>query len=290
MRRLAIALVLSSLSFAAAANAAPGGDQCARAAEEGQRLRDDAKLRAARPQFLECSRESCPAFIRNDCIKWLAEADAALPTVSVRARDSRGMDITGAKLDIDGVVVAESLKGQSIQLDPGEHMITVTARAGDKLGQKVVVVRGERDRILTFSFDRALEPDGRAVDGTGPRVVQLPSGARDTPPSDGASYALPITFTTIAVVGLATFTALDIHAYGRYSDLKDGCGATKSCTREDVSGLSGEFVGAAIALGVGLASAGLATYFFLTMPKKDGVRASIAPTPTGAAASLGGTF
>jgi hypothetical protein len=260
---------------------ATGGDACARAAEEGQRMRDESKLRAARAKFLECGADSCPDIIRSDCARWLAELDAALPTLSIRARDSRGQDVSGARLDIDGAVALDAVRGQSVQLDPGEHTLVLTARAGDRLEQHVVVVRGERDRIVTFAFARPLATDGTA-----------PGDAIGPPTNDAGSpsYTAPIVVGAVAVVALATFGILDLHANGRYRDLRDGCGTTRSCASDDVSSVHGELVGAAVALGVGVVATGIATYLFLSAPRPGAPRAAIVPLPGGGAASLQGTF
>jgi hypothetical protein len=80
---LALSLAVS-IARAAAADPPPKA-ACAHAAEDGQRLRTEGKLREARESFTACAAERCPALVRSDCSGWLAEVEAAVPTVVIRA-------------------------------------------------------------------------------------------------------------------------------------------------------------------------------------------------------------
>src|SRR5271156_3625369 len=59
---------------------------CIAASEDAQQLKLDGKLTLARARLLGCARAECPAIVRQDCAQWIAEVDAALPTVVLGAR------------------------------------------------------------------------------------------------------------------------------------------------------------------------------------------------------------
>lgn len=254
MKRIAIAAIF----WTSAVSAAPANvDRCAQAAEDGQRLRDDNKLRGARDKFLECGSESCPLVIRKDCIRWKTELDAAIPNVVVRAVDKRGRDVSGAKIVVDGVSVRDRIDGTGVALDPGEHVIGVVATSGAKVDQKVVLVRSEHDRVITLSFDVSLETNGNAV-------VDAPLPPAPPPPEK--NYAPAIMLGSAAVISLGVFTALDITAWGKYKDLENGCGQTKSCTDDEVSTNRTQFRIAGVALAAGVVLGVAAAYFFVRPP------------------------
>src|SRR5262245_12836867 len=86
-RVLTVALALGLGGFCGEALAAPTDIRaCASAYEQGQRLRKQGALRAAREEVVLCASDSCPAALRDDCMQWLREIERALPTVVLVAR------------------------------------------------------------------------------------------------------------------------------------------------------------------------------------------------------------
>src|SRR5687767_3176668 len=89
-RGLAMALALAPLQ-PARADVAPSDKtkvRCARAAEQAQQLRLDAKLLEARDQLRMCVRPACPDIVRSYCTRWFEEVEADLPSVVVRVQDA----------------------------------------------------------------------------------------------------------------------------------------------------------------------------------------------------------
>src|SRR5207248_403412 len=83
-RRLALVAV-SFVALAGAASPARAESknrQCIAASENGQRLRKEGKLRAAREQLLICGQRDCPTVIRQDCGNWMSEVTASTPPVA----------------------------------------------------------------------------------------------------------------------------------------------------------------------------------------------------------------
>jgi hypothetical protein len=114
-----------------------------------QSLRKDAKLTAARAALATCVDRSCPAVIRDDCAQRMEELERATPTVVVVATDDTGNDFTAVTVDVDGTVVATSLAGSAIPLDPGSHTFTFTAEGRPKVTRSVLLVEGDKSRRLS---------------------------------------------------------------------------------------------------------------------------------------------
>src|SRR3954453_19637075 len=90
--RFAVVVVAAAATVPATLHAQSVKQECARAAESGQRLLKAGKLTAGRAEFLTCARDVCPGAVRPYCLRWLEEVDAALPSFVVRARDAEGND------------------------------------------------------------------------------------------------------------------------------------------------------------------------------------------------------
>lgn len=53
----------------------------------------ETKLLEAQTQLVACASVDCPKFVRADCLRWLDEVQATLPTIVVRANDPSGNDV-----------------------------------------------------------------------------------------------------------------------------------------------------------------------------------------------------
>ena len=77
--------------------------ECAESAVAGQKLRDEGKPLAARAEILLCLRYVCPAVVRDHCARWLAQTEASIPSVVIKARESsagRTVDVTDVTVTI----------------------------------------------------------------------------------------------------------------------------------------------------------------------------------------------
>src|SRR5688572_23828999 len=87
---------LGTATLPAPAAAASGPDDVletgASAAERGQQAHVAGKLLQAREEFRTCSAAVCPGIVLEDCRRWLAEPEAQLPRLTLRARDARDRD------------------------------------------------------------------------------------------------------------------------------------------------------------------------------------------------------
>src|SRR5215471_13311683 len=76
--------------------------RCIKAAEDAQVQRDAGHLMSALDDLVICARDVCPIVVRQDCVSWLPQVEATLPSVLVHAVDARGADVVGVRVLIDG--------------------------------------------------------------------------------------------------------------------------------------------------------------------------------------------
>lgn len=253
-----LALVGASLSAATPAHAGPK-TACADAAERGQALRNEAKLRKALEELLVCARPTCPPIVSNDCTKWLADVQERLPTIVVHARDSRGRDVVGVRVLVDGAPLLERLDGVAVPVDPGTHVFRFEARSGAAVEVKLAIVEGEKRRLVPVTFDAALEVDGApAAPSARTQSVSPQPVAHDAP--DRAPVYIA---GAIGLAALASFTYFELRGQSDYREMRDGCRLTRSCAQADVDAARRELIVALVSLGVAAASAGVVTWLLL---------------------------
>jgi hypothetical protein len=160
---------------------ATGGDlvrACIASSTDGQTLRKQGKLLAAREEMITCARDACPSIVRSHCARWLAEVDAAIPSVVVRAEDATGADMIGAKLAIDGRAV--KLDGQAVRLDPGPHTVAIESDRGAHKEERVLLAEGEASRVVTIRFaapGSVLRGPAASPESAARRGRHVPTGA-----------------------------------------------------------------------------------------------------------------
>lgn len=255
---LSAALVVS-LTASARADEPITIDTCANAAEESQALRRDGKLTQARRALMTCSRAECPTFVRKDCTGWLADVERILPSVVVRAVDAKGKDLTKVRVLVDGVVIAESLDGRAINVDPGAHEITYETEGSTPVTDKVLIRQGETNRLLTATFAVAAPAT--------PAAIAPPPKERDTPEKKSSvpltSWILGGTGLVLGGVGIAMWAS----GKSDHSSLESGCAVTRSCAQSDVDSAQTKLLVGDIAIGAGLVAIGAAVV--LALVSKD---------------------
>ncbi len=279
--------------------------QCLDAHEQSQVARSDGRLMDARKQLLLCSRSSCPTLIQSDCARWFDEVEEMVPTLVVAVRRG-GEDVPKAELQIDGKVVANTLNGQELPVDPGPHEVIVTVPGEAKpLSRQIMVARGEKHRLVNFALE---VPES-----------ERPASAATSAPAPEVPMHRPIPTLTYVLGGAAIGLAAGGGFFGmRALSEKDALaaapadgGCKPNCTDQDMSAMrtnawisNGLFVGsAATAIGA------LITYVWRPAVPVEGDEAAdkaeksdkpasarlrgqvqFAATPTGGFIGYGGQF
>jgi hypothetical protein len=261
-------------------------DACIATAEEAQRLRLDGKLTHSRENLLSCAQSTCPAVVRSDCARWLAEVDALTPSLVLRAVDSAGADRIHVRVAIDEQLVTERLDGSEIHVDPGQHVFRLTCAGAPAVEQTVLVRAGEQHRTLSLVCPEPVSatPPQRATDG-----AELSRADAGVQPVQGTSSGsrVPLVWPIAAMgaggIALAAASSFWISGLNEHAMLVSGCGTTHSCSPSEVDSAHQKLVVgdvtavggvALIALGVGI----------LILGRTPAVRvaAAVHPVPGGA--------
>jgi hypothetical protein len=286
----AVLLWLSVLSVPAHAD--DSKQACAKAYEQTQSLRKASKLREAKEQVKLCAVESCPAFVKKDCVVWLDEIENSIPTVTFQVKRD-GEELVNLQVWMGKIQLKEKLDGKSVGVDPGEQTFRFTNSKGESTSKTVVVRQGEKNRIILINWPSS-KP---AASGTGtppppdppPKREQLPTETSGGPPL--GTWVLG----GVGLVGLGAFATFGLLGKGQRSDLEKSC--SPNCSASEVDKVKSKYLIADISLGVGVVSLGIAAVLWLTAsPNKGSERPQSAwlvdwvATPQGGMATVGQRF
>jgi hypothetical protein len=263
---------------------APSKAECAGAAEKAQTLREEKKLQASRKELLTCSQDACPKAVRLDCVAWLREVEASLPSVAIRARGPDGTDLADVKVSVDGQPLASRLDGSALAVDPGMHLFRFEFADGEVVESKVLVSEGEKNRTILA------EKKPRPAPSAPPSA---PASAPAAPPGEAlkapAPSVLPWVFLGVGALSAGAFGGLQLWARSQRSDLEDSCGKTRSCTDAQVDPVRTKVLGSGVALGVSVISLGVAGALWIWSPSRN-QSVGAAPLPGGASFAYSGSF
>jgi hypothetical protein len=136
----------SGAAAPAAAQPAGAPDRCIAANEEALSLRKQGKLRASLQPLAACGDPACPAEIKAECERLIAEVKSTMPTLTFVIKDRAGNDVTGVTVTMDGAPLSGALEGRPLPLDPGEHVFRFEAAGLPPLNRRLVLRVGEKDR------------------------------------------------------------------------------------------------------------------------------------------------
>lgn len=225
-------------------------------------------------------------FAQERARKILAEAKPKIAKlkIAVAAPPDAQMSV---KVDGEHVPVANLNTNRPI--DPGEHVVEVSAPGYKTASGKVTLPEGGSDSIaLTLE-----------IDPNAPKVVASPTPATTTEPkgdkattSEGSSRVPAYAALGLGVVGIGVGTVFGILASGKKSDLETACPNSVCPPGEQDTIDSGKTLGTVSTVGFIVGAVGLVagTYLFLTSGPKS--RAA-APKPTWiglGGAGINGTF
>lgn len=236
---------------------------CPTSSEEGQRLRDKNKYVDARAMFRACSQPTCPAIVRRDCAKWLAEVDETQPSVVIAAQDASGADLAAVRVKLDERQVASRIDGSPIAVDPGEHTLRVEADGHAPVSQHLIVRVNEKNRLIRVVFQ----------DGPKPAVVGPPKKPEQgsEAPKAGTPVAA-IVFTGVGVLALGSFAFFGLTSKHDLGSLRTDC--SPYCDQSKLDDVKSKMLVADVSLGVGIVALGIAAVLFLTNgPPKPAVTA-----------------
>jgi hypothetical protein len=251
-------------------------------------------------KYLSQGGNRVPAARRKVVEAEVSKQEGRIATLLVRP------NVTGATIRLDGIEVGTAPMSVDLRINAGAHLIAVVAEGYRPWEQPVDLVGGEQkilDVRLEASAPPAVPPPSAAAasatSSAGAVAAPIPVAAvaQPTPPaSPPMSTERKVAFG-LAGLGVAALTMGGVYGMRALSKRHDSdtfC-PQNQCTQAGVD-LNNQAKTAAriadVAIGVGLASAAVATYLFVRSPKyqtvaesprNDGVRlhADIAPGRTG---------
>jgi hypothetical protein len=300
---------------------------CAEAFDKAKENVRDSHFRAAKEWFTRCARPTCDSGIRQQCAVFHEKVVAVLPTVVPVVSDDTGATNRQIEVKMDGETLTSNLDGTAIVVDPGDHEFTFVNDGEVFATRRLVIERGQRNQIVSASFQsqrhRSVSLSQTMVAGeqagAEPAPVQMTEVAEDNVPVDkpaprvvhgnqprrASVQADERTGTPWSVYALAGVGLLGVGGYGAFTlkgradndALVQGC--KPDCSPTSVHHIRNAYLAADISLGIGVAALLASTYLFLRSDSGEesrGSRASnistlsVAPTSSGALATVGGTF
>lgn len=197
----------------------------------------------------------------------LSQVDAAIPTIVLGVRDSRGRDVRDATVTVDGADQPAALQGRSVPVNPGPHVLRVT-RGATAVEQTVVAHEAERDRFIVVQLEPPVSP------------VEPPVSPAETP------TASPPTPRLVYVLGGLSFAAFGLFAFftadgqSRYNTC-ESAGCSPSTT--DALGRERTIAWSTLAVAVLAGTAAVWTF----VRSRSGVRAGLGLQPSGLTLHVG---
>ena len=242
--------------------------------ESAQLFSQAGRLRDAREALHACARQSCPEFVRVDCMQWLEAINDRIPSVVLVVRSPRGDEID-VRVSVDGEVLTGRLEGKALDLNPGEHQFRFEHPSYASVEQNLLVFEGEKNRRVLVTL-------------------------RD----QGQGHARP--FVPPVVYGLAAITTLALSSsiYFGVSAIRERQSLTRSCapfcSQADVDAVRTKLIVADASLGVALISGGAAVWAVLSRGSNSSeqahpgagepFRVGLVPSPTGGRLVVRGAF
>jgi hypothetical protein len=248
-----IAFLVGGASLGSVATAAES-TTCADSYEKAQEEKAAGHLKAALVQLKSCIDPTCPKFIRDDCVRWMDQTESALPTVVFAARRD-GKDLTDVEVASDGEPLLSSLDGKAVPVDPGSHDFSFSVPGFAPINRQMLIREGERNRIIDVEF--GIPHDSVAS------LTSTTSADASRPGKPGAfTRYLPYGLAGLGALGVAGFALFGIEGNSQKGDLERSC--SPYCQSSQVDSVKTKYLLADTCLAVGLVSAGVATYLFLT--------------------------
>jgi hypothetical protein len=238
---MVVAVVLVS---ARARAADPTTVDCLAANESATALRGKHELRAARAQLLVCAAATCPSDIRSECMRRVADLNAAIPTVVFDVKDAAGSDVSAVQVTMDGKPLVDRLEGTALSLDPGEHIFGFAASGQSVVEKRFIIREGEKDRRERIVLGG---PAGVAPVNGAPPLAAVPGpSTQGIPPSPatpgaetnhglGTQKILGLVAMGVGVVGVGLGTVFGLQSMSKHDDAQKACPNTQCATQDGVA-------------------------------------------------------
>lgn len=271
-----------------AALSEPSRAECLVAHEQAQDARLAGQLLPARSALRTCGAAACPALVSRDCVLWLTEVEQQIPSVIFRASKD-GEDVVRLRIREGDKLLAESLTGSPLELDPGPHHFVAELPGFPAQDATYVLQAGDKGRVVRFDFS---SPPASASAVAPPTSLPNPLPAPEHRPIPTLSYVLAGATFAAALTG----GVLGALALSERHDVQKRCAPL--CQTRELRGVRQLALGADIDFALALLGAGATVYSYATRPGVPLGQTSLGPpaTPrfrvgwTGSGLVAGGSF
>jgi len=249
---------------------AEASEACVSSYENAQVLRLRGRYQEARSALLVCVQSSCPQLLQADCVTWLSEIEASMPSVVIAVVDERGNDIPDARAYANGQLLTGWAHGRALALDPGVYALRFVAPGRAAVEQTLTVREGEKNRMVRARLGAADADDSEA--STADAMTGVTSGE---PPSTetGNGRGIPLATYVLggaSIVGLGTFGYFAIAGKNEYDELANSC--APDCPKSRTEDGRRAYIIADVALGVSVACAAAAVWAYFAAESEDAER------------------
>ena len=249
---------------AAGNSGTPTAAECIAAHRESQELRRQLKLVESRSMLGECGNAACPGPVKRDCLRWVDEIAAQLPSVVFRLEGSGDESARNVRIYVDGELRFQVVPNRSVDFNPGSYRFRFEADGKAPVELDAVLGEAEKFKAITVRFDSEPKP-GAAPPSPTSLANKSPAPLSPTPtvesrPVPLASYI----FAGLGVAATINFAAWGLSSKSLVSELEDKC--APNCEQEYLDRVRLRSTIADISLGVGVASFATATLFYFLRP------------------------
>jgi hypothetical protein len=242
---------------------------CINAHAAGQRELKSGRFKAATELFTSCATSpSCPDAIRVECVEFRQAVEKSIPTVVFSVIDERGNDVPNVRVYAAKELIAARLDGRAVALDPGKYELRFVLADGAVINNEVVVREGEKNRVITVHTgpqDGTLGPLAPPSNTLSTRAAVPVAELTSSP--DASQRRLPIAFWVSAGVGtvaLGSWSTFALLGHHRQTELNECSPHCETSRHSDFNAMRRDYLIADLSLGVAVASAGLAAWFYFS--------------------------
>jgi hypothetical protein len=180
--------------------------------------------------------------------------------------------LPGLRVTRDATPLSEPTWGSAVPVDPGDHVIVVTADHKKPLSRSVHVgSHADHETVTVLALDDDAVPTAPYANptpasqtGTSSRVAPPPEARTGSGPVARPIPVLSYVAAGVGAAALASFAYFGLSGRSEYFDLKSSCGP--DCTKSNVAPAHTKLVIADASLGVSVVALGIAVYAFFTRP------------------------
>lgn len=257
--------------------------------------------------YRTCSEVTGCGWLALKCEAKIKLLQSKLPTIVLVVNDDSGQPLVDVDVKVDGVLRTSKLNGLGLAIEPGLHELSFSTSAGAGTSEKVMVVEGQHDRVVTVTMhasgaksaptaaaapaspaepspaDSKLAP-GEAVSHSSGTTESAPTSTGESSPKSAEATTsdaplarpshwamprspVPYTVATVGLAGVAGGVLTTLWGNKDNSSLENQC--KPDCKPSSENHIKTLYTIADVSYGVGIAALGVATWLFASSRSEE---------------------